>query len=239
MSATLEVINITHTLEVTIDDTVHSLTVEQPASVAILEVNTAPSADGGNADTLQNQSGAYYLSRSNHTGTQAMATITGLVAALAAKAAPADIANAIAALVDSSPAALDTLNELAQALGDDPNFATTVLNAIAAVNTALASKVDGTAGVKIYRPLVFQTETDAPYAIELENSLGGAVVWSRSSAGFYSGTLIGAFPPGKTHITAAPNSAVTGITAFGDSLVINTTGDDVMFGYSIQVLVYP
>ena len=34
-------------------------------------------------------------------------------------------------LVDSSPAALDTLNELAAALGDDPNFATTVTNSIA------------------------------------------------------------------------------------------------------------
>lgn len=34
--------------------------------------------------------------------------------------------SAIAALVDSSPATLDTLNELAAALGDDPNFATTV-----------------------------------------------------------------------------------------------------------------
>ena len=32
----------------------------------------------------------------------------------------------VAALVDSSPATLDTLNELAAALGDDPNFATTV-----------------------------------------------------------------------------------------------------------------
>lgn len=38
---------------------------------------------------------------------------------------------ALAALVDSSPAALNTLNELAAALGDDPNFATTVTNALA------------------------------------------------------------------------------------------------------------
>lgn len=39
---------------------------------------------------------------------------------------------AVAALVASSPAALDTLNELAAALGDDPNFATTMTNALAA-----------------------------------------------------------------------------------------------------------
>ena len=38
---------------------------------------------------------------------------------------------AIAALVASSPAALDTLNELAAALGNDANFATTVTNALA------------------------------------------------------------------------------------------------------------
>ena len=38
---------------------------------------------------------------------------------------------AIAALVDSSPGALDTLNELAKALGNDPNFATTMTNALA------------------------------------------------------------------------------------------------------------
>lgn len=37
---------------------------------------------------------------------------------------------ALASLVDSSPAALDTLNELANALGNDPNFATTVTNTL-------------------------------------------------------------------------------------------------------------
>ena len=38
---------------------------------------------------------------------------------------------AIAALVDSSPDALNTLNELAAALGNEPNFATTMTNALA------------------------------------------------------------------------------------------------------------
>jgi|13_taG_2_1085334.scaffolds.fasta_scaffold03552_2 hypothetical protein len=39
--------------------------------------------------------------------------------------------NAIANLVDSSPASLDTLNELAAALGDDASFSTTITNSIA------------------------------------------------------------------------------------------------------------
>jgi len=38
----------------------------------------------------------------------------------------------VAGLVDSAPATLDTLNELAAALGDDANFSTTVTNSIAA-----------------------------------------------------------------------------------------------------------
>jgi hypothetical protein len=46
-------------------------------------------------------------------------------------------AAAAAALVDSAPATLDTLNELAAALGDDPNFATTLA-------TNLGSKVPNT-----------------------------------------------------------------------------------------------
>ncbi|EJQ7942391.1 tail fiber protein [Escherichia coli] len=56
---------------------------------------------------------------------------------------------AISALVGSSPEALDTLNELAAALGNDPNFATTMTNALAgkqpldATLTALAGLVTG------------------------------------------------------------------------------------------------
>jgi len=49
-------------------------------------------------------------------------------------------AAAVAAVIDSAPEALDTLNELAAALGDDENFATTV-------TTALGNKQDKVTGV--------------------------------------------------------------------------------------------
>lgn len=88
----------------------------------------------------------------------AIADVTGLQAALDAKAALASpaltgtpttptaaagtnttqvastafVQTAVAALVDAAPGALDTLNELAAALGDDPNFATTVTNGLTA-----------------------------------------------------------------------------------------------------------
>ena len=57
-----------------------------------------------NADQLDGQHGSYYTGYTD---------------------------SAVSALVDSSPAALNTLNELAAALGDDVNFSTTVTNSIA------------------------------------------------------------------------------------------------------------
>jgi hypothetical protein len=63
-------------------------------------------------------------------------TVTGLGGAAGASAADIDAAveAAVAALVAAAPGALDTLNELAAALGDDANYASTV-------TTALATKV--------------------------------------------------------------------------------------------------
>ena len=49
------------------------------------------------------------------------------------------VAQAIAAIVDSAPDTLNTLEELAAALGDDPNFATTIM-------TLLGGKVDKVEG---------------------------------------------------------------------------------------------
>lgn len=60
--------------------------------------------------------------------------------------------DAIASLVDSSPAALDTLNELAAALGDDPNFATTITNSIA-TKVAISAIVDNLNSTVVNVPL--------------------------------------------------------------------------------------
>lgn len=63
---------------------------------------------------------------------------------------------AIAGLVGSSPEALDTLNELAAALGNDPNFATTVMNAIALKAPLDSPSLTGTPTV----PMAKQSEVD-------------------------------------------------------------------------------
>lgn len=57
--------------------------------------------------------------------------LTELDAAVNARALPADIVAAVNAVLDGTPAALDTLNELAAALGDDANFAATMTTALA------------------------------------------------------------------------------------------------------------
>ncbi len=49
--------------------------------------------------------------------------------------AQAKVDASISALMSAPPAVLDTLNELAAALGDDPNFATTMVNALATKET--------------------------------------------------------------------------------------------------------
>lgn len=49
-------------------------------------------------------------------------------------------------LIASAPSTLDTLNELAEALGDDPNFATTVTN-------SLSNKLDASTASATYLPI--------------------------------------------------------------------------------------
>lgn len=68
-----------------------------------------------------------------------------------------DIDTSVANVVDSAPETLNTLNELAAALGDDPNFATTITNQIAAAG---GSKVDivATGTIADGNPVVLRTD---------------------------------------------------------------------------------
>lgn len=66
-------------------------------------------------------------------------TLAGIVSDLALKQSANDVDNRIKAVVDSAPQALDTLKELADALGNDPNFSATI-------TTALGNKIDKVAG---------------------------------------------------------------------------------------------
>lgn len=77
---------------------------------------------------------------------------------------------ALAALVASSPAALDTLNELAAALGNDPNFAATMTNALA-LKAALASPLF-TGDPRAPTPAQFDADTSLATTFFVQRALG-------------------------------------------------------------------
>ena len=79
----------------------------------------------------------------------------------------------VAALVNSAPAVLDTLKELADALGSDPNFATTVAGQIGDVAADLAQEVlDRTADVDAEESRALAAE--AAIQLELDDTQVGA-----------------------------------------------------------------
>ena len=93
---------------------------------------------------------------------------TALVVADAATRAYVDteVAAAVAALVDSAPGTLDTLNELAAAINDDANAFTTLQTAIAAVQTDVdGNESDADAAIAAVQADVDQNESDADAAI--------------------------------------------------------------------------
>ena len=96
---------------------------------------------------IQTASAAAYSSASAYTNAQ-IANINLSSAIQTASAA------AVTYLVDSAPGALDTLNELAAALNDDANFATTVTNSIAgklSISAASASYLPLSSSASFYR----------------------------------------------------------------------------------------
>jgi hypothetical protein len=106
-------------------------------------------------------------------------------------------------------------------------------------------------GVKVYRALLTQTGTAAPVPVILENTIGD-IVWTRTSAGVYLGTLANGFPNGKTMCdkTTYFNSAFTGYQGIKNTESIiqltsfdeGTAADDVLTATNpaeIQILVYP
>lgn len=85
---------------------------------------------------------------------------------------------AIAGLVGSSPAALDTLNELAAALGNDPNFAATMTNALAN-KQPLDKTLTALSGKSIAAILEYLGLGGSKFVISRgRNANGSWVIWS-------------------------------------------------------------
>ena len=94
---------------------------------------------------------------------------------------------AIANLVDSAPSTLDTLNELAAALGDDPNFATTVTNSIATKLPLAGGTLTGALNITNSATGLVLTRNSQTISLDANYGNGGdQAVLASASLRFYS-----------------------------------------------------
>ena len=112
-------------------------TADQSASEILTAVKTVDGSGSGlDADTLDGLEGSSYRNANNiNAGTVSSSRLDAATTQSAGNnttkiATTAFVQTAVAGVVDSAPTALNTLNELAAALGDDANYATTTANTI-------------------------------------------------------------------------------------------------------------
>lgn len=97
---------------------------------------------------------------------------------------------------------LSSILATVQYTGKDSSDVTRIRETLTEVATALRP-------YKIYTATLTQSSTAAPTAEVLENTLGGTLVWTRSGAGTYVGTLANAFSLTKTSAIAASFGSAT------------------------------
>jgi hypothetical protein len=193
------------------------------------------------ADTTSSADGLYFRSKDATIGTWKQVASRQWVTAQG-YATTGYVDTAIANLVDTAPDALNTLNELATALGDDPNFATTVTNSIAGKVSKSGDTMTGTLTLSYAYPRINLTDTDndSDYSIinddgtfsiydvnnnshRLRISAAGAVTLVGTiNASNFSGTSSGTNTGDQTTITGNAGSATVLQTA--RTLTIGNTG---------------
>jgi len=118
-------------------------------------------------------------------------------------------------------------------------------------NLTVTGSINGEVVVryKKYVALMTQTGTSAPTVIVLENSIGD-IVWTRTSAGLYEGTLTGAFTLDKTYamMSVVLVDGIVNVFRFSDDVVrVATTNlhnphaayhDSHLFKNTIEIRVY-
>lgn len=106
----------------------------------------------------------------------------------------------------------------------------------------------------LYNALISQVGTGAPSPTVLQNGLAAAIVWTRTSAGVYVGTLANAFLSVKTMLLsgqpATPGNLVALAWTDESHLALKTyvlnagtvaydASDDVLIRCPVSILVYP
>ena len=139
------------------------------------------------------------------------------------------VGTAVSNLVASAPAALDTLNELAAALGSDANFSTTMTNALAlkASKAELSAATVASFNTKTtsYTPVL----SDEGNIIEMDSASANSVtIPPNSSVAFTIGSAIDVFQKGTGQTTIVAGAGVT---------ILNTPGLKFRDRYSMATLI--
>ena len=128
-------------------------------------------------------------------------------------AATEDIATAVANLVNSSPESLNTLKELADALGDDPNFATNI-------NAAIANKLNSSAYTAADVLSKLLTVDGAGSGLDSATVNGKTVLTDVPTGAVFTDTITTI--NGKTGVIAKTDITALGIPA-QDTTYVNAT----------------
>ena len=127
--------------------------------------------------------------------------------------------NKVASIVDSAPATLDTLNELAAALGDDPNFATTVA-------TQIGNKVDKVDGKGL---------STNDYTTAEKNKLSGIAAKAEVNQNAFSNIVVGS----TTVAADSKTDTLTLVAGTNVTLTPDATNDKITIAATDTVYTHP
>ena len=133
----------------------------------------------------------------------------------------------VALLVDSAPSTLDTLNELAAALGDDANFSTTVTNSIATKLPLAGGTITGNINFGDNNKAIFGVDSNLQIWSDstnsyIQESYPGGNLYIRAES-----FNVGRQANSELYITAFPNGAVNLYHDNAKKLETTSTGIDV------------
>ena len=151
---TMDVSTNLSTIAATVNSNNNSTVIADLSSNLASEITRATSVDGANAILIGDVSSnlaSSIVTINNSISTKAnldSATLTGIPTAPTASsttdnaqlATTAFVQTRIGEILDNAPVALDTLNELAAALGDDSNFSATISTQLGTLTTDLANE---------------------------------------------------------------------------------------------------